>query len=158
VTYVVDTSSFIDLFQYYDRGVFPSLWQEFEDLVERRILVSVIHVKEELRREKHGDRAFKWAWQPSVRELFTSPTDEEMLFLRSELASYKFRDAVPDYLRSTNEKADIYLIARARVSGSIVVTEERYKPQVTKIPTICRDFNIDCVNLLGMMQRENWRF
>lgn len=158
MTYVVDTSSFIDLFQYYDRGVFPSLWQEFEELVDRRMLVSVIQVKEELRREKHGDQASKWVWQPSVRELFTSPTVEEMVFLRSELASSKFRDAVPQHLRSTNEKADIYLIARARVSGSIVVTEERYKPQGTKIPTICKDFNIDCMNLLGMMQRENWRF
>ena len=158
MTYVVDTSSFIDLFQYYDRGVFPSLWQEFEELVDRRMLVSVIQVKEELRREKHGDQASKWVWQPSVRELFTSPTVEEMVFLRSELASSKFRDAVPQHLRSTNEKADIYLIARARVSGGIVVTEERYKPQGTKIPTICKDFNIDCMNLLGMMQRENWRF
>lgn len=158
MSYAVYTSSFIDLFQYYDRGVFPSLWQEFEELIERRLLVSVIQVKEELRREKHGDQASKWAWQPSVRELFASPTVEEMVFLRSELASSKFRDAVPQHLRSTNEKADIYLIARARVSGGIVVTEERYKPQGTKIPTICKAFNIDCVNLLGMMQREDWRF
>lgn len=158
MSYVVDTSSFIDLFQYYDRDVFPSLWREFEALVERRMLVSVIQVKDELRRERHGDQASIWASQPSVRELFASPTDEEMLFLRSELASSKFRDAVPQHLRSTNEKADIYLIARARVSGGIVVTEERYKPQGTKIPTICKDFNIGCVNLLGMMQRENWRF
>lgn len=158
MTYVVDASSFIDLFRYYDRGVFPSLWQRFQQLVDSRTLVSVIQVKEELRREKHGDQASKWAWQPSVRDLFTSPTDEEMLFLRSELASSKFRDAVPQHLRSTKVKADIYLIARARVSGGVVVTEERYKPQGTKIPTICKDFNIDCVNLLGMMQRENWRF
>ena len=158
MTYVVDTSSFIDLFQYYDRGVFPSLWQEFEELVDRRMLVSVIQVQEELQREKYGDQASKWAGQPSVRELFKSPTVEEMKFLRSEFASSKFRDAVPQHIRSTNEKADIYLIARARVSGGIVVTEERYKPQGTKIPTICKDFNIDCMNLLGMMQRENWRF
>lgn len=158
MTYVVDTSSFIDLFQYYNRDVFPSLWQEFEVLVERRMLISVIQVKEELRREKHGDKASIWALQPSVRELFASPSDEEMEFLRSELAASKFRDAVPNHLRSTNEKADIYLIARARVSGGIVVTEERFKPQGTKIPTICNDFNIGCVNLLGMMQRENWRF
>lgn len=158
MTYVVDTSSFIDLFHYYDRGVFPSLWQEFEELVDRRMLISVIQVKEELRREKHGDQASKWAGQPSVRELFTSPTVDEMEFLRSELASSKFRDAVPQHLRSANEKADIYLIARARVSGGIVVTEERYKPQGTKIPTICKDLKINCMNLLGMMQRENWRF
>ena len=158
MTYVVDTSSFIDLYQYYDRGVFPSLWQEFEALVERRMLVSVIQVKDELQRAKYGDLASDWAQQPSVRELFTSPTVEEMEFLRSELAASRFREVVPDHLRSTDEKADIYLIARARVSGGIVVTEERYKPQGIKIPTFCKDFSIDCVNLLGMMQRENWRF
>lgn len=158
MTYVFDTSSFIDLFRYYDRGVFPSLWQKFEALVDRRMLVSVIQVKEELRRERHGDQASNWAWQLNVRELFTSPTAAEMVFVSSELASSKFRDAVPEHLRSTNEKADIYLIARARISGGTVVTEERYKPQGTKIPTICKDFNIDCVNLLGMMHRENWRF
>ena len=57
MTYVIDTSSFIDLFQYYDRGVFPSLWRRFEELVNRRILISVIQVKQELRREKHADEA-----------------------------------------------------------------------------------------------------
>ncbi|MCY3575389.1 MAG: DUF4411 family protein [Chloroflexi bacterium] len=158
MTYVVDTSSFIELFQKYPRSLFPSLWQEFENLIDRDALSSIIQVKQELQREKNGDQASYWAQQPSVRRLFTSPTLEEMVFLSSELASSKFRDAVPQHLRSTNEKADIYLIARARVFDGIVVTEERYKPQGTKIPTICKGFNIDCVNLLGMMQRENWRF
>lgn len=158
MTYVVDTSSFIELFQKYPRDVFPNLWQEYENLVDSGMLISVTQVKEELQRAKHGDQVSEWAQQPSARELFTSPTDEEMLFLRSELSSSKFRDAVPDHLRSANEKADIYLIARARVFGATVVTEERYKPQGTKIPTICKDYNIDCVNLIGMMQCENWRF
>ncbi|MCY4061621.1 MAG: DUF4411 family protein [Chloroflexi bacterium] len=158
MTYVVDTSSLIELFQKYPRGVFPKLWQAFENLVDRRMLVSVIQVKEELRREREGDQASKWALHPSVRDLFAGPTAEEMEFLSSELASSKFRDAVPDYLRSAYEKADTYLIARARVSCGTVVTEERYKPHGTKIPTICKDYDIDCVNLIGMMKRENWRF
>ena len=69
-----------------------------------------------------------------------------MLFLRSELASSKFRDAVPDHLRSANENADTFLIARARVSGGTVVTEERYKRQGTKIPTICKDYQYRLYN------------
>jgi len=158
VTYVVDTSSLIELFQKYPRGVFPNLWQAFENLVDSRMLVSVIHMKEELRLEREGDQASKWALHPRVQDLFAGPTAEEMEFLSSELASSKFRDAVPDHLRSANEKADTYLIARARVSCGTVVTEERYKPHGTKIPTICKDYDIDCVNLIGMMQRENWQF
>ena len=158
MTYVIDTSSIINLTRHYDRGVFPSLWQEFDKLVDKRLLISVIQVKEELQRAKYVDQASEWVQQPSVRELFTRPTAEEMEYLRSELDSSKFRDVIPQHLRIPHEKADIYLIARARVSRGIVVTEERYKPQGTKIPTICKNFGIDCVNLLGMMQRENWQF
>ena len=158
MSYVVDTSSFIDLFRHYDRVVFPSLWKNFDKLVDRHRIVSVSHVRDELQRQKHADKASAWADNPGVRDLFAKPTMQEMEYLRTELANSKFRAAVPQYQRSAHEKADIYLIARAKVSGRTVVTEERYKPTGTKIPTICTSLNIQYVNLLGMMQRENWRF
>lgn len=158
MSYVVDTSSIIDLFRHYDRSVFPSLWKELDKLIDGRRIVSVSQVRDELQRRKHADKASAWAGNPDVRDLFAKPTMQEMEYLRDVLTNSKFREVVPQYLRSTHEKADIYLIARAKVSGSTVVTEERYKPTGTKIPTICTSLKIQCVNLLGMMQLENWSF
>jgi len=62
------------------------------------------------------------------------------------------------------EEADAYVIALARMRDGIVVTQEtpaseKRNPRRTHfIPDVCRDLGIPCINLLGLMRREGWRF
>jgi hypothetical protein len=50
------------------------------------------------------------------------------------------------------------VIAKAKVVGGCVVTQEKKKPQAAKIPNVCEHFGIHCVNLEGFMEQENWTF
>lgn len=62
------------------------------------------------------------------------------------------------------EEADAYVIALAKLREGIVVTQEtpaaeKRNPRRTHfIPDVCRDLGIPCINLLGLMRREGWRF
>jgi hypothetical protein len=66
--------------------------------------------------------------------------------------------------RAEYEEADAYVIALARMRNGIVVTQEtsaaeKRNPRRTHfIPDVCRELDVTCISLLGLMRRENWRF
>ena len=61
-----------------------------------------------------------------------------------------------------NGGADV--IAVARIRDGIVITEETHasekrNPRRTHfIPDVCRDLGGPCINFLGLMRREGWKF
>ena len=54
--------------------------------------------------------------------------------------------------------ADPFLIARAAITESTVLTMEKLKPNSAKIPNICHHFSIPCLNLEEFMEEEGWTF
>ena len=54
--------------------------------------------------------------------------------------------------------ADPFIIALAKTIKGCVVSEEKEKPNATKIPNVCDHFNIECTNVQGFMEREGWSF
>lgn len=54
--------------------------------------------------------------------------------------------------------ADPFVIAKAKVEGAILVTEEAFKENAAKIPNVCEYFKVEYINLEDFMQREGWQF
>ncbi len=57
--------------------------------------------------------------------------------------------------------ADSWLCAYGMASGDIIVTEEKYEPNIrkrVKVPNICREFGIDYIGLLEFMRELGIRF
>lgn len=54
--------------------------------------------------------------------------------------------------------ADPFVIAKAKVLKGCVITQESKKPNAAHIPNVCEYFSIDCLNLEGFMEREDWIF
>ena len=57
--------------------------------------------------------------------------------------------------------ADSWLCAHALTYGYIVVTQEKYNPNIknrVKIPNICEEFNITYIDLLQFMREIGIRF
>jgi len=54
--------------------------------------------------------------------------------------------------------ADPFVIARAKISGACVVTQEKKTENAAKIPNVCNHFGIRWTNLEGFMKEENWKF
>jgi hypothetical protein len=64
-----------------------------------------------------------------------------------------------DTMRGRN-RADPFVIAVARARGCTVVTGERNRgtPERPRIPLVCAHFGLPCVDLLGLIRAEGWRF
>ncbi len=156
MSYVFDTNAFSQLFHSYYRNRFPTLWEQFDELIENGEITST----REVSREIEGDRvAALRDWAAVQRDLFPAPNAAEASFV-----GQIFR--VPHFLQIIERKkllkgglnADPFIIARAHAIGATVVTLEGEPPNGAKIPNICRHFGIPCVSLEGFMEAEDWTF
>ena len=154
--YVIDTNSFQQLFGCYPRERFPSLWRNFDELVDGGAISSIAHVLREIqnRDRKHGELE----WAQAHRELFHPISGNESQFLRKIFQIPRFRHVVPTDIRDTDAPADPYLIARAEATESMVVTQETMRGNRVRIPTICSYFDIKCGTLDDLMAAEGWSF
>jgi hypothetical protein len=71
---------------------------------------------------------------------------------------YRFCHQLKKARLQGKEVADPYLIAKAKVLNICVVTEEKLKDNAAKIPNVCQNFDVCCMNLEQFMQKERWSF
>lgn len=154
--YVFDTNAFSQLFHSYYRGRFPTLWAQFDALIEEGSITST----REVAREIEDDRVTALReWGKGQKDLFPSPTAAEGAFVARIFAVPHFQQVIEQKkLLKGGKNADPFVIARAAVLDATVVTMESKPKNGARIPNICEHFGIDCVSLEGFMERENWRF
>ena len=51
--------------------------------------------------------------------------------------------------------ADPFIIAAAKLNKGIVVTQESEKSSGARIPTVCKDFKVTCINIENFLERED---
>ncbi len=154
--YVFDTSSFIVLGHYFpDR--FPSFWNHFDNHVSDGNIISVREVLGEL--SSPANKPHLAFWLKINKSIFAVPGDEETRFISEIFTIPSFQQLVKQkQISKGNRVADPFVIASARVKNACVVTEEAFRENAAKIPNVCQHFHIDCTNLEGFMERENWTF
>ena len=155
--YSVDTSSLMDWqARYYPVDVFAELVLRMDALADAGQLMAPALVREEL--EKVGTAGLK-AWAETHKRMFVPNGD---LLVEAQAIQGQFPgllDPKADY-----EEADAYVVALAQRQGAIVLTQEtaaseKHKPKRTHfIPDVCRDLGVPCINLIGLMRREGWKF
>ena len=158
--YILDTNIISLIFRFYYRERFPAFWENFYVLVLEGRAGSVSEVEEELK------RAF--GLESAVEELkrvqqgfFALPTSEEQQLIARIFDVPHFRTLInAKAVEKGTPVADLFIIAKAGVSlnTSCVVTQEVWSPNAAKIPNVCDYFNIDCINLEQLMEREGWQF
>jgi len=153
VKYSIDTSALLDgWIRFYPPDRFPPLWKKFKELIDLDILKATEIVKMEL--EKKDDEVLGWA--KSNSNLFI-PLDDQIQIKATEILD-RFPRLVDT--RSNRTYADPFVIALAQIEDLIVITGEHLAGNLEKpnIPDICRHFNIEFINLLELMRREDWIF
>jgi len=156
VLYVVDTSSFIVLENYYP-DTFPSFWEAWNDLVDAGRIVSVSEAHRELDTNATAD--FLFDWLEAHKGIFDPPTGDETAAVAEIFGVPHFQQLISQKQRvKSTPVADPWLVARALVRGGCVITEEALKPNAAKIPNVCDHFGVDCTNLRGAFKREGWRY
>jgi len=153
--YVFDSDTLINIFNHYYPGRFPSFWDNFNGFILEQTIISVQEVRREL--ERKGDRLSDWA--KSHNGLFLPPNAEESSFVTEIFKVRHFRILIQkkqQYIEGT--AADPFVVAKAKIFGACVVTQEKNTENAAKIPNVCDHFGIDCINLEGFMEKENWTF
>ena len=155
--YVFDSGPLIDLFHHYYRERFPSLWQQFDEMVEDGRITSTREVSNEL--EGHEDRLANWC-KENRRKVFVTPTAAELEVVGDIFRVNHFQTMIRRKERLEGKPvADPFVIARAKcLENGCVVTTEKHKPNAPKIPNVCEHFGVDWTDLEGFMERERWRF
>ena len=149
-------NSFSVLGNYYpDR--FPTLWERFDTVASNGTIISVSEVYKELEFYMRYPHISTWA--KHHKRIFLSPEPVENRFITEIFSVPHFQTLIPEKDRLAGHLcADPFIIAKANFIDGCVVTEEKLTPNATRIPNVCEHFGIDCTNLQGFMERENWTF
>ncbi len=152
--YVFDSGPFINIFNHYYPEQFPSFWERFDEYIDNGTIVSVRAVRKEL--EGRDDELSDFVKQHNI---FTMPTNKETSFIATIFQNRHFEHLISERARLIGkEVADPYVIAKAKILGACVVTQEKFKENAAKIPNVCEHFKIPCIDLKTFMENENWYF
>ncbi len=156
--YVFDTNVFRHVFASYYREIFPSFWTKFEPLIGNGNVTSTSLVLAELERQRIEQDGINWL--KNQHDLFPDPSEEEGLFLRRiyNVEHFRQHNVGVRELYTGGTHADPFIIARAAVLKSTVVTQETFAEHSGKIPNICQHFGIPCMRLDEFMVQQNWTF
>jgi hypothetical protein len=82
-----------------------------------------------------------------------------LIVLGSIFSNIRFQDLVTrKNILKGSPVADPFLIAKAETISGVVVTQEEFKPNGVKIPNVCKERNIRCINLEEFMEHQKWIF
>ena len=152
IQYIVDTSSLINLRQYYPADMFPNVWDKLSQLAQYGILASSSEVYRELSAQE-DDVVFTWAKQqkhiflPPIAAIQQNVT--EILRTHGNLLDVKRQKS----------GADPFVLATAMNYNCTVVSEERLaelNSRVTRLPNVCNAYNIPCIPLLEMLRNQGF--
>ena len=156
MAYVFDTSSFSTLGNYYPEQ-FPTFWERFNRTVTVGTIVSVREVRREL--EFYERYPHLSDWVQNHGNIFFRPNKAEMRFVSKIFSVPHFLVLVSqDSISKGHPCADPFVIAKAKIIDGCVVTEEKLIENAARIPNVCEHFGVDCTNLQGFMEREDWTF
>ena len=135
----------------YPKDVFPGAWNKLQELVRSGILISLELVLEELKYQ--DDEVLSWAKENL--EIFL-PLDEAIQKKAKEIL--KTHKNLID-LKRRKSGVDPFLIASAAINRCAVITEEKPSggPHKSKIPDVCRAYNVECLAILEMFRKEGLR-
>lgn len=154
--YCLDTSVLINSWQqHYRIDVFPGVWAAFDELIENGRILSCLEVFKEL--EKQRDELFAWAKER--RQIFEKPTKQTLSEMTDLMGKYANFAAAG----GSQNAADPWLIAHARVTDSVVVTFEQYqersKPtKPPKIPNVCIEIGIPWMSPIDFLAEAGITF
>ena len=154
--YVFDSDSLIDLFKHYYPSRFPSLWEKFDALVLSGKVTSVREVSNEI--TQRDDRLSDWTKRNKTMFPISSP--DELRIVADIFRIEHFQGNIRKKERLLGKAvADPFVIAKAKIiENGCVVTQEVLKENAAKIPNICLEFNVSCLNLEQFMEKEGWEF
>jgi len=158
--YLLDANTYIQAKNfYYQLGFCPAYWNFLDQQFETGMLASIKNVYDEL--SDTGDDLAEWVKdrKEHFHPITSQKVQEQYIVIVNHIEALpnKSRASVNAFLDS----ADPWLIATAALTGEIVVTQEKLvasNSHKIKIPNICKDFNVQCINTFNMLKDLDAKF
>lgn len=152
--YSIDTSSLIHAWvRAYPIDHFPSFWVSLESAIDEGRVVIAVEALNEIRRR--DDDLHAWC---KCHPDFCIDLDEQQQRLLGQLLG-KYPRLVDT--AKGRSGADPFVIALAQSFGrtlTVVTQENMGKKDSPKIPDVCAREGVHCVDLVGLIKAERWRF
>lgn len=147
-----DTSALIEPWvRLYPPDIFGPIWDLLAKLADHGEIVAPTDVRLELEKQKDD----LYSWSKDVPALFLDPDRDVMQALADVV------NAHPGFMKvnSTKSGADPVVVAFAEVHGLSVVTYETMakKEAAPKIPNVCADRGIKCVQLVDVLRASGFK-
>lgn len=154
--YVFDTNVFQTLGHFYPKR-FPTIWERLDQLASAGELISVREVRNELELICPWEHVNKWSQQN--RDIFLIPEACECRVVAAIFKKEQYRGLVrrKSIIRAS-PVADPFIIAAAKVRDGCVVTQESEKSDGARIPAVCRELGVKCMNLEKFFEEQEVRY
>lgn len=151
--YSIDTSGLITSWRVtHNPKNYPTFWERLDNLVSNDELRASEEVLEDL--SKKDDDVYRWARLRSA--MFVPLYDEIQLAVRAMLRRFpRIIDS-----RRNRSGSDPWVIALAQVEDLTVITFEGRTHNLDKprIPDICDELRIRCINVHELIREQGWLF
>jgi hypothetical protein len=161
--YTIDTCSLIDIFgseKIVSKEYMPGLWEKIQALMNDGTIISHAEVLREIKKEgSKGEKLYEWAH--ANEKVFK---DYEWTAEGAVIGSMSPKYAAFVDAKVNDIHADPWLVAQAKCRGITVITEEKLSGSADlkkhKLPNVCADpqFAIGCIDLLGLIKEQEWKF
>ena len=157
MAYVFDTNCFIVIGHYYPEQ-FPSFWNKFDQAVEIGKIISVREVFRELDQDASAPHLSDWI--EHHKNIFMIPNAEATQFVSTIFSFPHFQALVSEKksLSWSSVRRSVYHCLGKGYERLCCYRGKRETENAAKIPNVCHHFGIDCTNLQGFMEREDWSF
>lgn len=163
-TYLLDTNILIQAKNdYYRFSTFPSFWNALISEHNNEKLYSIDKIRDELL--KFNDELSDWIDKILPRAFFRSVVDPDVIEEYKKMVRWvKSLDRLFDSAKSKfaeADNADAFLIAYAIAYDFVVVTHEEGRStskKVIKIPDVCAEYGVKCINTFDLLEELKVRF
>lgn len=160
MNYLLDANTFIEAKnRYYGMEICPAYWEWLKKAYADGEIFSISLVKDELSNGNDGLSD----WVKDNPEIFMGIADEatQKAYIRVIETAAAIPDLRPEAMPEFLSVADSWIIAKALVTGSVIVTHEAYNPAAKKrilIPNICELLGVKYLNTFEMLSELDAEF
>lgn len=152
--YMLDSSVLIEAYQRnYPPDVNESFWLKMHALIVEGHACMPDEVYREI--ERKADGLFDWCKERKDPLVMPIDVAEQVAVAEVLKAHERLVDT-----KKGRSMGDPWVIAFAKVHAAIVVTEEQLTRNLKapRIPDVCDAMGISCMNTLGLVRAEKWKF
>lgn len=146
--YILDTNIIRTLLNYFPKKGkrFEEVWEKIDEKIRNGVFISTDECYNELEKQ-FSDKTEQYKWFHEHKEMFKNPDDKESIIICQLLIKPKMRETVHQKnILENRPSADVYIAAKAKALGAIVVTAEKFKPNSAQLPNLCKELDVTCIS------------